>query len=103
MAACTVPIVSVVDGEAGLLDNAGSVLAAKQISLSVQKFSKSGTPEHIFAYHGIDAKGIFEACGKALAENAMRQVQVDAQTMAALQQGTATTLVNWRELWPVEF
>lgn len=103
MAACTVPIVSVVDGEAGLLDNAGSVLAAKQISLSVQKFSKSGTPEHIFRYHGIDAKGIFDACGKALAENAVRQVQVDGQTLAALQQGTTTSLVNWRELWPVEF
>ena len=103
LAACTVPIVSVVDGEAGLLDNAGSVLAAKQISLSVQKFSKSGTPKDIFAYHNLDAKGIFDACGKALAENAVRQVQVDAQTLASIQQGSASTIADWRELWPAEF
>ncbi len=103
LAARTVPIVSVVDGEAGMLDNAGSILATQQISLSVQKFSKSGTPKDIFAYHGIDAKGIFEASGKALAQTATRMVQVDSQTLQQLQQNGGQSSSNWRDLWPLEF
>jgi pyruvate dehydrogenase E1 component len=44
-----VPIVSVHDGEIGLLDNLGSLVGVPQLAKAVVKFSKSGTPAHIFA------------------------------------------------------
>ncbi|MFY9343438.1 MAG: pyruvate dehydrogenase [Planctomycetota bacterium] len=94
-----VPIVSVHDGEIGLLDNLGSVVGAPQIARAVVKFSKSGTPAHIYGYHGLDAEGIAGACGQALAQTALEQVQLHPEALAALQQQQAPAQ-GWRELWP---
>lgn len=51
-------IVSVHDGEAGMLDNIGSVLGIKQESLAVRKHSLCGRPEDIYKFHELDADSI---------------------------------------------
>ncbi|HEX6811290.1 MAG TPA: pyruvate dehydrogenase [Planctomycetota bacterium] len=100
-----VPVVSVHDGEIGLLDNLGSVLGVPQVARAVVKFSKSGTPAHIYRYHGLHAEGIAEACGQALAQTALEQVQLHPEALALLQ-AQAHSLPgdwpagDWRELWP---
>ena len=53
-----IPILSVHDGEPGLLDNIGSIVGATQKCLAVRKTSKSGTTSDIFHYHHLDAEGI---------------------------------------------
>jgi len=87
------------DGEIGLLDNLGSVVGVRQVPKAVVKFSKSGTPAHIFRYHGLHAEGIAEACGQALAETAMETVQLHPAAVELLRQ-QQTPAGNWRELWP---
>jgi pyruvate dehydrogenase E1 component len=96
-----VPIVAVCDGEAGLLDNIGSIVGVRQETLGVRKFSKCGRPSEIFEYQHLDAGSIIEACGKVLSETAMEDVKVSASTLsrvagAAPQGGVG----SWRELWP---
>lgn len=80
-----IPVVSVHDGEEGLLDNIGSLIGVKQTSLSVRKFSKSGTPAHVYGYHGLDADSIAEACWLALTEIAAEKVSLSAQGYAVLE------------------
>jgi pyruvate dehydrogenase E1 component len=79
-----VPIVSVHDGEIGLLDNLGSVVGVPQLAKAVVKFSKSGTPAHINRYHGLHGEGIAEACGQALAQTALETVQLHPEALAVL-------------------
>jgi pyruvate dehydrogenase E1 component len=99
------PIVSVHDGEPGLLDNLGSIVGVRQIALATRKFSKSGTPEHVFGYHHLDAASIVEACGRALAETALEQVRLSQAAFRVVQaqqdapQG-ASTAADWKSLWP---
>ena len=97
-----VPIVSVADGELGLLDNAGSIVGTNQISLGVSKFSKSGRPAEIFAYHGLDADSVVDACGKALAQSTLTKVNVSPQTLRQVEeQGRVTPPAStWRDYWP---
>ncbi|MFN7729853.1 MAG: pyruvate dehydrogenase [Bdellovibrio sp.] len=94
-----VPIVSVHDGEAGLLDNLGSIVGVRQESLAVRKHSKCGRPNEIFAFHGIDADAIVEAVGKVLSETALENVRISQAVM-----GETTSLApepaKWDELWP---
>ena len=52
------------DGEAGLLDNIGSIVGVRQETLAVRKFSKCGRPAEVFKYQHLDADSIAEACGK---------------------------------------
>jgi len=102
LAARSIPIVSVVDGEPGILDNLGSIVGVKHVSLGVKKFSKSGRPEEIFAYHGLDANGISDAAGQALSEATLREVKLSpqaAQQLAAQGKITPPTS-DWRSLWP---
>jgi pyruvate dehydrogenase E1 component len=94
-----VPIVSVHDGEIGLLDNLGSIVGVQQVAKAVVKFSKSGTPAHIFRYHGLHAEGIADACGQALAQTAMETVQLQPEAVALLR-GQQAPAGDWRELWP---
>ncbi|MCP4921259.1 MAG: hypothetical protein GY913_30555, partial [Proteobacteria bacterium] len=54
------------DGEAGLLDNIGSIVGVRQETLAVRKFSKCGRPAEVFKYQHLDADSIAEACGKVL-------------------------------------
>ena len=42
-----VPCVAVCDGEAGLLDNIGSIVGVKQITQAVRRFSKCGRPDQV--------------------------------------------------------
>jgi pyruvate dehydrogenase E1 component len=84
-----IPIVSVHDGEEGLLDNIGSLVGVKQTSLCVRKFSKSGTPAHVYGYHGLDPASIAEACWTALTEMATEKVSLDAQGHATLERFAA--------------
>ncbi|MGQ0553300.1 MAG: pyruvate dehydrogenase [Planctomycetota bacterium] len=101
-----VPVVSVHDGEAGLLDNIGSVLGVRQEALAVRKFSKSGRPDQVFAYQHIDEASVVEAVGKALAETALEEVVVSRAALEELQarqqaagSKPAGSAKNWRELW----
>ncbi len=71
-----VPIVSVHDGEPGLLDNIGSIVGVKHKALAIRKTSKSGTVADIYAYHGIDAPSISEACEEVLTETAGERFEV---------------------------
>ncbi len=60
------PIISVHDGEPGLLDNLGSVVGVKQISLAVRKHSRCGLPKDVYEFHHIDEDSVVEACLKGL-------------------------------------
>ncbi|MDE0119894.1 MAG: pyruvate dehydrogenase [Bdellovibrionales bacterium] len=60
------PIVSVHDGEPGLLDNIGSLLGTYHESLAVRKHSRCGRPREVYQYHGIDTDSIMQACLKVL-------------------------------------
>lgn len=69
-----IPVVSVHDGEPGLLDNIGSLVGVRHESLAVRKHSKCGRPIDVYRYHHIDADSIVETCGKILTETALEQV-----------------------------
>ena len=60
-------IISVHDGEPGLLDNIGSIAGKKQTALAVRKHSLCGTPADINAYHGLDEDSIVKTALQALA------------------------------------
>ncbi len=93
-----VPIVSVHDGEPGLMDNIGSIIGVKQEALAVRKHSRCGRPVEIFKYHKIDADAVIEASGKVLSETALEQVKVSTKALNNLNQPQAAT--HWKELWP---
>lgn len=98
-----VPVVSVHDGEPGLLDNIGSIVGVKQVSLACRKHSKCGRPNEIYAYHHIDSASIVEAAGKALAETALEQVKVSQTVLrstSTLNEQASTAPSNWQDLWP---
>lgn len=91
-----IPIVSVHDGEAGLLDNIGSIVGVKQISCAVRKHSKCGRPKDIYHFHHIDAEAIVEAVGQCLAETAMENIQVSISKLKALSPWPSS---RWQDLW----
>ncbi len=96
-----VPCVAVCDGEAGLMDNIGSIVGVKQITLAVRKFSKCGRPDQVFEYQQLDSHSIVEACGRALSDTAFENLQVSTQLLQHI--GGAARQderPNWRELWP---
>ncbi len=69
-----IPIVSVHDGEIGLLDNIGSLIGVRQIALGVRKHSKCGRPSDVYRYHGLDADSVKQACQQALNETALENL-----------------------------
>ncbi len=95
-----VPVVSIHDGEEGLLDNIGSVVGVKQLSLAIRRFSKCGTPAQVYGYQGLDPDSIAAACGRALAETALEEVRLTGAALRMIQQRQGQTAVPWRELWP---
>jgi pyruvate dehydrogenase E1 component len=95
-----IPIVSVHDGEPGLLDNIGSIIGVRHEVLAVKKHSKCGRPEDVYKYHHLDADSIVEACGKVLSETALEEVQVSRGLIQSLMNQEAPQIRNWRELWP---
>lgn len=95
-----IPIVSVHDGEPGLLDNIGSIIGVRHESLAVRKHSKCGRPADVYRYHALDADAVVEACGQVLAETALETVQVSRR---ALEDNlTPKAHADWRQLWPQE-
>lgn len=96
-----VPVVAVCDGEAGLLDNIGSIVGVRQETLGVRKFSKCGRPSEVFGYQDIDADAIQDACGKVLSETALEDLRVSRATLERLSGAPRQGGVgDWRELWP---
>ena len=84
-----VPMVSVHDGEPGLLDNVGSIIGARQESLAVRRHSKSGRPSDIYSFHSIDAAAIQNAAENLLRETAAETFYVTASTLADFRQHQA--------------
>jgi pyruvate dehydrogenase E1 component len=99
LAARRVPCVAVCDGEAGLLDNLGSVLGVRCLTLAVRKFSKCGRPDQVYGYQSLDTDSILEACGQVLAETALEELRVDRQTLERHIRRDPATKPSWRELW----
>jgi pyruvate dehydrogenase E1 component len=95
-----VPVVAVCDGEAGLLDNIGSIVGVKQVTLAVRKFSKCGRPAEVYRYQRLDCDSIVEAAGRVLSETALEELRVSPKTLAALAGRPAPARRDWRELWP---
>jgi pyruvate dehydrogenase E1 component len=95
-----VPCVAVCDGEAGLLDNIGSIVGVKQITLAVRKFSKCGRPSEVYRYQHLDRDSIVEACGKVLSETALEDLVVSPALLQRLAGRGSTVRRDWRELWP---
>jgi pyruvate dehydrogenase E1 component len=76
-----IPMVSVHDGEPGLLDNIGSIVGVRHEALAVRKHSRCGRPSDIYRYHHIDADSVAEACGRVLAETALETVQISTRVL----------------------
>lgn len=95
-----VPIVSVHDGEPGILDNIGSIVGVRQESLAVRKHSKCGRPVEIYHFHGIDSDAIIEATHKVLKETAMESVQVSTAVVQQLMSGSPTDSADHTQVWP---
>lgn len=85
-----IPAVSVHDGEAGLLDNIGSIIGVRQESLAVRKHSRCGRPRDVYQYHHLDAASIIEATQKVLKETALEQIQMPQSLYQDAQEKTAT-------------
>jgi pyruvate dehydrogenase E1 component len=95
-----VPIVAVCDGEAGLLDNIGSIVGVKQVTLAVRKFSKCGRPDEVFGYQHLDAASIVAACGRVLSETALEDLRVSPALLERLAGRAPAVPRDWRTLWP---
>jgi pyruvate dehydrogenase E1 component len=74
LAGLRIPLVSVHDGEPGLLDNLGSIVGVKHLCLAVRKHSKCGRPQDIYSYHGLDAQSVEKACLKVLKNTAEERI-----------------------------
>jgi pyruvate dehydrogenase E1 component len=74
-----IPIVSVHDGEPGLLDNVGAIIGVRHEALAVRKHSKCGRPADVYAYHHIDGQSVAEACTQVLTETALENTTVPGQ------------------------
>lgn len=96
-----VPIVSVHDGEPGLLDNIGSIVGVRHEALSIRKHSKCGRPDEVYAFHGIDSDSIVEAAGQVLSETAVEKIQLSRRLFSDIERSSQETL-NWRSLWPLQ-
>jgi len=94
-----VPIVSVHDGEPGLLDNLGGVVGVKQEALAVRKHSRTGRPSQIYNYHHIDWEAIVDATGKVLSETAMETVRLTSSLLQQIQQPSEQSGGQWQQLW----
>jgi len=95
-----VPVVALCDGESGLLDNVGSIVGVKQITLGVRTFSKCGRTDEVFEYQHLDAASVVEACGRVLSETALEDLRISPAVLARLQGRASTPRPDWRVLWP---
>lgn len=82
--AARIPVLSVHDGEPGLLDNIGSIIGVKHRTLAIRKTSKSGTTADIFYYHHIDAEGIINGAEEVLKDSATEIFTVSRELLSSL-------------------
>ncbi len=101
MAGRRVPLVSVHDGEAGLLDNIGSILGVRQETLAVRRFNKCGRPDQAYRYQGIDADSVIAAVGKVLSETALESVDVSRRALDAVAKKEGADKTDWQDLWDI--
>lgn len=100
-----IPVVSVHDGEPGILDNIGSIVGVRQESCAVRKHSKCGRPNEIYHFHNIDAEAVIDACGKVLSETALEKVIVSKSTFDLVIENSdhnQGSKQHWTELWPTK-
>jgi len=96
-----VPIVAVVDGEPGLLDNLGSIVGVRAETLALRKASKSGRPVDVFKYLHIDGDSIYEAAGQVMADTALENVRVSSRLFSdPLKEKNGHAPIKSAELWP---
>ena len=86
-----IPVVSVHDGEAGLLDNLGAIVGVRQEALSVRKHSRCGRPQDVYEYHHIDAASVTEAALRVLEETALESVVVSRRVLEQVAETTVQT------------
>lgn len=96
-----IPIVSVHDGEPGLLDNIGSIIGTKQEALAVRKHSKCGRPVDIYKFHGIDGDSVVAASKKVLAETALEEVRVSQDLLRQISASNNSEITR-AELLPAQ-
>ena len=68
--------------------------------MAVRKFSKCGTPDQVYDYHGLGPDSIVKACGRALAETALERVRLAPAALRTLQRQDQGGQSSWQELWP---
>ena len=73
-----IPIVSVHDGEPGILDNLGSCIGTLHKALATRKHSKCGRPSDIYGYHKMDATAVIEAVQSVMEESALSEIRIEA-------------------------
>jgi pyruvate dehydrogenase E1 component len=95
-----VPCVAVCDGEAGLVDNVGSIVGVKQVTLAVRKFSKCGRPDQVYRYQHLDSDSIVVAAGQVLAETALEELSVSPALLERQSGRARSPRREWRALWP---
>ncbi len=93
-----IPVVSVHDGEIGLLDNIGSLIGVRQETMAVRKHSKCGRPSDVYRFHQIDAESVMQACGKVLAETALENLVLPQDSRSNGHHGESES-ADWRQLW----
>ena len=68
-------------------------------TLAVRKFSKCGRPSDIYNLQEIDATAVVEACGQALSETALEDLQLSPALLQQLAGKPAAAKKDWRQLW----
>jgi len=66
----------------------------------VRKASKSGRPVDVYAYLGIDADAVYEACGKVLTETALENIHVSRALLGDVGEGTKADAAWSPAMWP---
>ncbi len=102
-AAGRVPVVSVADGEVGILDNLGSITGTRHEALGLRKASKCGRPVDVYGLHHLDGASIAETALQVLAEASLEQVVISKSLLSEVSaQGLAPAQTDWRAAWGSE-
>ncbi len=102
-AAGRIPVVSVADGEVGMLDNLGSIVGTRHEALGTRKASKCGRPIDVYRLHHLDGESVAESAQQVLAETALEQVVVSRALLADVAgRGLVSAPSDWRESWGAE-
>lgn len=79
-----IPIVSVHDGEPGLLDNIGSCVGTLHKTLATRKHSKCGRPSDVYGYHSMNSDSVVTAVKEVMEESALSEIHIDANLAGAI-------------------